>query len=292
MHSMTGYGRGALSRSGVSVTVEVACVNRKQTDLRFVIPREWSVLEPRLRSRVQKQVGRGAYTFSLTLDLSLERRVAQVEIDLPVAAAMVAKLRRVATELKLQDDLRLADLLTVPGVVGESTTPRITDDVVGIAEETLDGAMADLRRMQETEGAALQQDLSHRHTQLRHCLAEIKALADQALVNCRNRLRERVRVLGVDLPLDDERLAKEVVFCAERSDIAEETTRLESHLDQFAEMLQRPEAAGRSLDFLCQEMSREINTLAAKTSETEIVHLALAFKGELDRVREQVQNIE
>lgn len=135
-------------------------------------------------------------------------------------------------------------------------------------------------------------DFRRRLAVMRTAVGEIRAQADAALVKARDRLLERIRVLGLNLDLGDERLAKELAFAAERSDIAEEITRLDSHLDQFGDALGKPEAVGRMLDFLCQEMAREINTLSAKTADTAISSRALVLKAEVERIREQVQNVE
>ncbi len=292
MRSMTGYGRGEEKGPWGTLAVEVAAVNRKQADLRFQLPRELAGLEPRLRLFLQAQVTRGSYNVTVAWSPAPELRSAMVTIDGAAMRAAAERLRALALELGLSRDIRVTDLLAVPGVLSESTSFSGVDAAGGAAEAALGRALAAVRAMQEAEAAALREDFLRRLSVMRQALQEIAGRADLALVNARNRLLERIRVLGLALDLADERLAKELAFAAERSDIAEETTRLDSHLRQFGDALNKPEAVGRSLDFLCQEMSREVNTLSAKTADTAISAHALTLKAELERIREQVQNIE
>lgn len=292
IHSMTGFGQGSAAANGVAVRVEVAAVNRKQADVRLCLPRDLAGLEARLRAQAQARVSRGALTVSVALELAPERRLAQLRPDHAFAKALVASLRESARELGLADDLRLSDVLSLPGVLAEAPMLAAGDECAELAGRALADALDALRAMQAREGAALCADLRGRLARLAALLGAIRAGMDGAVVELRDRLRERLRVLGQECPDDDERLLKEVCFCAERSDIAEEVTRLDSHIAQCQAILAGDGPAGRNLDFLCQEMGREINTLAAKTGATAVVHDALAFRTELERVREQVQNLE
>ena len=292
MRSMTGYGRGEAKGGWGALTIEVTAVNRKQTDLRFALPRELAGLEPRLRLRVQAQTTRGAYNVTLLWNPAAELRAAMVTIDEAAIRAAAARLRALAAELGLSPEIRITELLAVPGVVADGPQCSHVDLAGEAAEAALDQALAAVRAMQEKEAAALSADFQQRLAIMRQAVAEIRGMADLALVNARDRLLERVRLLGLNLDLADERLARELAFAAERSDITEEVTRLDSHLGQFASALGKPEAVGRTLDFLCQEIGREVNTLAAKTADTAISARALLLKTELERLREQAQNIE
>jgi uncharacterized protein (TIGR00255 family) len=292
MRSMTGFGQGDASAVGISARVELSAVNRKQVDLRLVLPRELAGLEPRLRRQVQDKLARGACTATVMYELSPERRAALVTVDPAVVAGVVQNLRELARQSGLRDELRLADVLQIPGLLGETQTGLVSDDMADVILAAFGKALVALQLMQDGEGAALQRDLTARGTRLGELVHAIRQAAEGVTRQLRDRLLERIRQLGLELPIDDERLAKEVAFLVDRSDISEEITRLESHLTQFAEKLAHPGQIGRALDFLCLELGREINTLSAKAAGTEIITLALEFKTELERVREQVQNVE
>ena len=293
MHSMTGYGRGQCRRDGCTVTVELSAVNRKQPDFRFLLPRDLAWLEARLRPQVQERITRGAVTVVFACELAPERRRAQVRVNAELAAAVVLRLREAARSAGISEEVRIGELLAVPGIIEDAGGATADDTVAGTAAEALRLALDALRQMQEREGAALARDMVARLAVLAGLLDEIRGLADGALIQYRERLRERLRLLALDFGPDDDRLAREIAFTAERADVHEEMTRLASHLAQYRDLLAAaPQPAGRNLDFLCQEMAREINTLAAKTPDTTISRHALAFKADLDRLREQVQNVE
>lgn len=292
MKSMTGFGRGTAGADGTKVCVEASSVNsRKQPESRVNLPRELAMLEPEIRQTVSGRVHRGMLTLSVTYELNPAAQRALIRIDRDLLLALASDLRDVAREAGLAEDLALRDLLAVPGVIGTEMT--MPSDLLGtLACDAAAEAMDGLEQMRCTEGAQLHRDLEERIGRLRLLAADIRSRADEALVRHRERLLERVRILGLDLKLDDERLAKEVAFHAERSDIAEEITRLDSHLDQFDGKLGADGEVGRALEFLCQEMGREISTIGSKARETSIAEVMLAFKAELSKVREQVMNVE
>lgn len=292
MRSMTGFGRGQERVDGVQACVEIAAVNRKQLDLRLTLPKEAAALEPVLRAHAQPRLVRGSYVVTVSVDFPAGTRPVKTMLDAAVIGAVTAQWRELARDLKLEPALTLHDVAAIPGAVVETQVSLVTESLKQAVLSAFDKALAAVQIMQEKEGAALRQDLEKTAARLGDGVARIQARADESLRYCRDRLRERIRLLGVELGADDERLAKEVAFWAERSDIHEEVTRLESHLDQLRETLAKEEPIGRPLDFICQEMTREINTLSAKTAETAVVHVALTLKAEVERLREQVQNVE
>ena len=292
MNSMTGFGRGLAEQEGTAVVLEVAAVNsRKQTDIRVILPRELSALEPAIRQRVQERVSRGTLAVTLQYTLASARRAEALDIDVPFAAQVAQRLRQVAAAAGIEAPLTLADLLLVPGVLNEAASAPV-ECVRELAMEALDEAVDGLRLMQQSEGAKLRHDLENRLATVRDRVESIAVRADEALVHQRRRLQERIAVLGLDLPLDDERLAREVAFYAEKSDITEEVVRLRSHLEQFTDLLDEDRDVGRELEFLCQELNREATTVGSKTTETGVSELVISLKGELARIREQVLNVE
>lgn len=292
MKSMTGYGRATASADGNQVTVEVSAVNsRKQVDMRFAIPRELGMLEPVLRQQIQERLSRGNLQVALNYVLNPAARKEMAQIDMDVACHIADNLREVAQKTGIAGEVTLQDILLVPGVVVEATSSPY-EPLKELAVAALKDALAALDDMRSREGAKLQEDLLARRQTMIELVDKIAARGDEALILQKQRLRERIAVLGVELTLDDERLTKELAFFAERADITEEIVRLRSHLDQYGELLVSDSDPGRNLDFLGQEMNREVNTLAAKTADLSISNWALALKAELARIREQIMNIE
>ena len=292
MRSMTGYGRGSATANGNQVTVELSAVNsRKQVEMRFAIPRELGMLEPQLRQQVQQKLSRGNLNIAITYQLCDETNSQLGQIDLAAARRAATLLRQVAQDTDLTTELTMAEILLVPGVISQASSLPF-EPLQALTAEALAQALQALDAMRLTEGLALQEDLLTRGENMRQIVTAIANRGDEAVRQQRQRLQERIGKLGLELSLDDERLTKEVVFYAERSDITEELVRLQSHLQQYHDLLHSDDDPGRKLDFLGQEMNREANTLSAKTADSEIASLALALKTELGRIREQIMNIE
>jgi uncharacterized protein (TIGR00255 family) len=288
---MTGYGRGQSVHDGSKFTVELNSVNRKQSDVVVNLPRELAELEPRVRDAINTEVTRGRLTVviafhagagstqSLALDRSLARSYMRAMLDLQ-------------KELGLVGDISIETILRAPGVLKapeEQLSPEYAWPHVDVA---LRGALADLLKMREAEGRHLAKDLEKRMKTVRDAVRQIKKLLPGVVKRYRQTLHDRIQRAGIELPLDDERLVKEVVVFADKSDITEELTRLESHFQQFAAHLKKDEAVGRTLEFMCQEIGREFNTLGAKANDVEISQLVVTCKAEMEKVREQVANIE
>lgn len=292
MHSMTGYGRGTAERNGTQVTVQIAAVNsKKQAEIRCSIPRELGGLEPFMRQELQARIERGSLNVNLGYELGPDWRGRAVSLDLEVAARVLAELREFTARHDLSPDIRVGELLAVPGVAQQrSDLPE--DLLQELALAALGQAIDELHAMRRTEGKALARDLRERCAVMQAAVAAVAERAEQAQIQHRDRLVERIAKLGIELATDDERLAREVAFCVDRSDITEEIVRLRSHLGQFASLLDEDGAVGRKLDFIGQEMGREIGTLGAKTTDTDISERVIEFKVELGRVREQLLNVE
>jgi len=292
MYSMTGYGRGMAEREGTRVVVQIAAVNsKKQAEIRCSIPRELGGLEPFVRKQLRERVERGSLNVGLSYELGPEWRGRSVMLDLEVASHVLVELREFARREHLATDIRVGELVAVPGVIQHRS--ELPDDLLReLAQEAVTKAVDELDVMRETEGAALAADLRGRCTKLQGLATEVASRADLAQTQHRDRLRERIAKLGLELATDDERLAREVAFHVDRSDVTEELVRLRSHFGQFATLLEQAGAVGRKLDFIAQEMSREIGTLGAKTIDSEISAQVIDFKVELGRIREQVLNVE
>lgn len=290
--SMTGFGHGSARRGGIGADLEITSVNRKQFDAQVNLPREYSALEPRIRAGLGRALSRGRVTVAVRLAFSTEACRSAVRVNEPLARAGVEAVRAAAHRLKLPDDLGASWLLRVPGWVVFEPPGGDVDAAWPAVEAALEQALRALNRMRETEGRALGRDLSRLVASLRRRIARIRKRAPDVPRRYRERLAARMAELGLHGLPEDDRLIREVAVMAERSDIREEITRLSSHADQAMQRLRGPEPCGRTLDFLAQEMGREINTIGSKAGDAEIAAEVVAFKAELEQLREQVQNIE
>ena len=293
MKSMTGYGRGECAQDGFKVSVELSSVNRRQSEIAVNLPRELEVLEAQVRDEINRRVSRGRLNVRVALHVADERQAARVRLNEPLARAYTRELRRLAKELKLAGDVTLDHLLRAPGVLQTDEELSDAEDFWPAIAKALDQALDQLMKMRIREGAHLAGDLKRRMGTLRRAVAAVQKLAPRVAEHYRQQLQERIKSAGIELPsMDDERLAKEVVFFADRADISEELTRLQSHFKQFDDCLKATEPVGRTLDFLAQEMNREINTIGSKANDVAISREVVALKAELEKFREQAQNVE
>jgi uncharacterized protein (TIGR00255 family) len=290
---MTGYGRGEAAQDGFKITVEVSSVNRKQTDITVHLPRELETLEPQVRDEINRVIARGRLTVRVAVHTGEGRVAGKPRLDVALARAYAEEYRRLTKKLKLPDLVTLELLARSPGVVHSADEVEDATAFWPGVKKALARAMAGVARMRRREGAHLARDLQARMKVIRRAVTRIREQAPRVAGRYREQLRERVKAAGLELPsADDERLVKEVVYFAERSDITEELTRLESHFQQFEDCLKSSEPVGRTLDFLSQEMNREINTIGSKANDSLISREVVIVKAELERFREQVQNVE
>lgn len=292
LRSMTGYGRGEAAGGGIRVEAEVSSVNRKQLDVRLNLPRSLAAFESRLVELVQAAVSRGQVSGGVVLHVSSAARRKGARVDRALAGAYVRELRDAAAALGLRDDLAASVLMELPDVVQHLDVEQDADDIWPVLRRAFAGAIKQLVAMREREGAALKRDLERRIGRLEKELSPVRKEAPAVAGKYRVALMERLRRAGISVDRSDPQLVKELAVFAERSDISEEITRLESHLQQARGLLSAKEPAGRTLDFLAQEMFREINTIGSKANDVVITRRVIQFKTELERIREQVQNIE
>jgi len=291
LKSMTGFGEGTASAGGIRVTVEISSVNRKQLDVNISLPRNLIALDARVQSLVRREFSRGRISGVARVEAA-NGAAGTVKIDGVLAAQYVDGIRSVAKKLKLTDDLGAEALSCFPGVISVEQENLDADHVSAVLDDAMDNALRGLAKMRLIEGKALAADLRERLTLLDELMKDIRTLSAHVVKNQREKLFQRLEEAGLNDLAADERMVKEVALFADRCDISEELTRLKSHLAQARKLLRSSEPVGRTLDFLCQELFREINTIGSKANEVEITRQAVAFKTELERIREQVQNIE
>lgn len=288
--SMTGFGSASAHTGGVQATVELSSVNRKQLDVVVRLPPQLAAMEARVQKIIQEQISRGRISGSVQLESA--NGGALIEIDQKRAEETVSKLRRAAKKLSLTDDLSASVLLQIPGLMKMQSTDQAPEEVFQTLEKALLAALKKLNTMRVREGKALEADFLKRLALLEVMLAAIQLRAPEMASNVRKKLFQGLEKAGLQNIAADERFIKEIALFAERSDISEEITRLASHIAQFKKMLRGSEPAGRPLDFLAQEFFREINTIGSKANDLKITEQVVAFKTELERIREQIQNVE
>jgi uncharacterized protein (TIGR00255 family) len=288
---MTGFGAGQARIESEDLAVEVRSWNHKFCEVKVRLPRELGPLEAGIIKAVKNRIARGSVEVFVKRQ-GADEVMGAPTVDLALAREYFAALTSLGSELRLSGEVRVQDIAAQPGVIRlEERQVDLTRAGEG-AHTALSEALGKLVEMRQAEGEAIEQDLRGRLDTLQSLANEIKAIAPQAVAQYQQRLTERLAELARGVSIDPQRLAQEVAFYAERSDIAEEVTRLFSHLDQFRNLAQSAEPSGRRMEFLVQEMNREVNTTGSKSQNPEISSRVVAMKAELERIREQVQNVE
>ena len=290
---MTGYGRGDCSQDGFKITVELSSVNRKQTEISVNLPREMEMLEAPMRDVINRYIARGRLTVRVTLHAAASKESARMHLNVPLAKAYASELSRLSKQLKLPGPVTLDHLARAPGVFQTDEQIAEEEDFWPAVEKALKKALVGMVKMREREGAHLLQDLTQRVSIMRRAVAQIQKHSPNVAKRYREQLLERIKTAGLEAPgTEDDRLLKEVVYFADRSDISEELTRLQSHFKQFDDCRNSKEPVGRMLDFLAQEMNREANTIGSKANDSLISREVVTLKAELEKFREQAQNVE
>ena len=291
---MTGYGEGTAELPGVRVTVAIRAVNNRFADLRLRLPQEWIGLEPELRRRILGRVRRGRV--EMVLNLERGNGAGQARLNRPLADAVALAAQALRDDYGATGSLDLSTLLCIPGMIQNGcAAPGIDAAQREAVDAALSGALQAFESERLREGEGLRRDLVARLEKMEGLVASVEARARVLPELVRRRLTERVRAFAEQVAeLDPGRLAQEIAFLVERSDVTEELVRLGGHLGQARTVLAQPdgEPVGKRLDFLLQEIGRETNTVGSKASDLEVSRLVLELKGEAEKVREQVQNLE
>ena len=291
IRSMTGYGRGQQLLHGRSITVEIRSVNHRYFEFSCRTPRGCAFLEDRLKRTLQQAISRGKVEVSLTLQ-TVESRGGAVAVDHALAGQYLTALRALAAEYNLTDDLTLSTVARLPDLFtvcrGEEDEEELAADVLSVLQEALDRFVA----MREAEGERLRADVLSRLFTLEEHLAFVEERSPQTVAEYRARLTAKLNELLGGAVADEARILTEAAIVADRLAVDEETVRLHSHIAQLRGILNCAEPVGRKLDFLVQEMNRETNTIGSKCSDTAIAGHVVEMKSEIEKIREQIQNIE
>ncbi len=288
---MTGFGAGRARIEAEELSVELKAVNHKFSEVKVRLPRELVALEPVVIKAIKDRLARGAVEVFVKRQASSASGLVPT-VDVALAQQYRQAFRQVAQAIGMPDEVLLREVAQQPGVIRMEEPGVSLEHAERALGQALEQALTGLLEMRRKEGEALKADLESRIGTVETSAREVAALAPRAVEEYRQRLEERIAELARGVSLDPQRLVQEVAYFAERTDIAEEMTRLSSHLTQFRALIASPEPSGRKMDFLVQEMHREVNTTGSKSQHPEISTRVVAMKAELERIREQVQNVE
>ncbi len=289
--SMTGYGRSQMIINGRDILVEIRSVNHRYYEYNSRVPRAYNYIDEKLKALLKSGISRGKVDVSVTIN-NIEGRDTEVAINKGVAEGYINALRGVADELCVADDLTLSNLIRLPDVFIVQKTPddedEIWSDVSKVAEEALSRFVA----MRETEGEKMRNDVLEKADFIVEMVGKVEEFSPQTVANYRERLYKKLSEVLEGKDIEQQRIVTEAAIFAEKIAVDEETVRLRSHISQLRELVNSNESIGRKLDFIVQEMNREVNTIGSKAQDLNITKIVVDMKAELEKIREQIQNIE
>lgn len=288
---MTGYGRGEAVLHDRAITVELRAVNNRYLDCSVKIPRLYVFAEETIKGLVQKSVGRGKVDVFVTIDSSAADKV-DVTLNRPVADGYYAALIQMRDTYGLRDDISVSLLSRFPDVFLVEKEQGDADVIAQDIAQVLEQALADFNAMRQREGEKLAEDVRAKAANIAALVEKVEARSPETVAEYREKLRQRMEEVLENTQIDESRILTEAAIFADKVAVDEETVRLRSHLAQLEEMLEKGGAIGRKLDFLIQEFNREANTIGSKCSDVALSRVVVDIKGEIEKIREQVQNIE
>lgn len=288
---MTGYGRGQNQGYGKQFTVEMKSVNHRFLEIAVRLPRQYSLFEERIKDLIKEKINRGRVDVYLNLE-NTEENKRLVKVDKELAIAYYESLRELGKTLQISPNIGLSEICQLPDVFTIEEQETDLELYWEIVKTAVIDALEELVRMREVEGKQLANALDECRSKLLSLVAFVQERADVMVELYQQKLLERIQALMGEIPVDEQRIAMEVAIMAERSDITEEITRFNSHLIQLSDSLVAELPVGRKLDFLVQELNREVNTMGSKSHDLEISQKVVEMKSELEKIREQVQNLE
>lgn len=291
IRSMTGYGRAQAVVDGLDITVEVKSVNHRYFEFSARTPRGYSFVEEKLKAYTQSRVSRGKIDMYVTI-VAVDNPACEVVLNEALAQSYVDAIRKISEITGVKDDVsntaiaRFQDIFTVRRAVADEE--QVCEDIMSVVREAIDRFI----EMREAEGAKMRADVENRVEIIKSHVAAIEERSPKTVSEYMEKLKAKIADLLNGATVDEQRLITEVAIYADKVAVAEETVRLRSHFDQLAQMMESGEAIGRKLDFLVQEMNRETNTIGSKAQDAALAHIVVDIKAELEKIREQIQNIE
>lgn len=292
LKSMTGYGKGERSNNDFKIKAELKSVNHRYLDITVKLPRYLIYLEESIKKLVKERLGRGKVDVFINLDFESLSSL-EVKVDIPLAMSFKQALSDLKEQLQLDDSIRLGNILSIPDVIRTEKRDLDEASVWETLKGALESALDQISSMREAEGLQLKLDMLAKLNVIEGIVEEVRSRSPRVVEEYKKKLNDRVQSLLEDPSvIDQDRLALEVAIYADKSSIDEELTRMNSHIGQFRAIVDEEGAVGRKLDFLIQEFNREVNTMGSKSSDSIIVNKVVELKSEIEKIREQVQNIE
>lgn len=289
--SMTGYGRALLEKEGMEITFEVKSVNNRYLDTSVRLPRAFGYLEDKIKKEIGNHTSRGKVDAYLTINV-IEDKLTKVTVNYSLFESYLAIFDEVKEKYGLRDDIAVSTVMKIPDVVGTRSEEEDEEKMTALLLEVMGTALAGYDAMRETEGKKLCDDITEKLDRIEEIRQEIAELSPESVKAYEERLRARIEELLGNTSYDENRVITEVALYADKVAVDEEITRLGSHLSQFRSIMKGNAPAGRKLDFLTQEINREVNTIGSKCCELEITKLVVEAKSEIEKIREQIQNVE
>lgn len=291
IRSMTGFGREHRIINRREILVEIRSVNHRYYEFNARLPRSFMFLEEKLKTLVQGKISRGKVEVSVSI-FSIEGKEAEVSINPMVVEGYLNALRGISDKYELKDDISLSNILGIPDAFNIFKPEADEDEIWESVSEVSSLALEKFVSMRETEGKRLKEDVLNRLSLIEENVAVVEKLAVKTVEDYRNKLTDKLMEILADKNIDESRILTETAIFAEKTAVDEETVRLKSHLEQYRSMLAGDEAVGRKLDFLTQELNREVNTIGSKCQNIEVTRIVVDIKSEIEKIREQIQNIE
>ncbi len=288
---MTGYGRAQKVLSGRDILVEIRSVNHRYYEYSSRIPRAYSYIDEKLKALLKTSVSRGKVEVSVTIN-NIEAKESEISVNKTVAEGYINALRSVSDELGLKDDLVLSKLIKLPEIFVVQKAPDNQEQIWADIAEVADEALSKFVEMRSTEGEKLKSDIIFKADYILNMVSQVEEISPQTVENYRNRLYQKLSEILENKDIDEQRILTEAAVFAEKIAVDEETVRLRSHISQLKDMFDSDEPIGRKLDFIVQEMNREVNTIGSKAQDLNITKIVVEMKAEIEKIREQIQNIE
>lgn len=291
VNSMTGFGRAENVIDGRSITVEIKSVNHRFFDFSCRVSHEYDFLEEKIRPFLQERIARGKVDVSVELEAP-GYADAKVHIDHSLAAGYLAAFREIQQQYGLKDDITVSSLIHCPDIFTVHRAQEDEEKVWGAVRQVLEEALVPFFAMRRAEGQNMEKDVLQKASVVTELIGKIEERSPQTVEEYRTKLKGRISDMLGGADVDEQRVLTEAAVFADKVSVAEETVRLRSHIDQLSSMLEANEPVGRRLDFLVQEMNREANTIGSKCVDAQISHWVVDMKAEIEKIREQIQNIE
>ena len=291
VNSMTGYGKGVCEKDGIKITVELKSVNHRFLDLTIKLPKILSYAEDTIRKDMKENFSRSHVDIFVNIEDNREDKN-QITFDYDLINAYIEASKKVASDCFIKDDLTTSKVLSLPDVVKNSPKEEDEKLLLEILEDALNTAIANIKKMRATEGVAMEKDVVSKVATINEIVKKIEAAAPGMVETHFVKVKERIKEMLEDVNIDEARMLNEVAMYTDKVCVDEEIQRLKSHVSHFTEIISKGGIVGKQLDFIVQEMNREANTCGSKCNDIEVSNNVIALKNEIEKVREQIQNIE